>query len=62
MRKKVFCFIWIIYILAVGVVAYLFRAIFNGDIGYMPDIEQLQNPVNKFASQVLSSEIGRAHV
>ncbi len=56
MRRKFFCFLWVMYIAVVGVVVYLFRAIFNGDIGYMPDIEQLQNPVNKFASQVLSSD------
>ena len=31
-------------------------SIFNGYIGYMPNIEQLQNPVNKFASQVFSAD------
>lgn len=34
----------------------LFFSIYMGWIGYMPPIEQLQNPVNKFASQVISSD------
>lgn len=54
MRKKLFISIWFIFILSIGGVGYLFYAIFKGDIGYMPDLQQLQNPVNKFASQVIS--------
>jgi penicillin-binding protein 1A len=34
----------------------IFYCIFNGSIGYMPEIEELENPVNKFASQVISSD------
>ena len=33
-----------------------FAAIFNGWIGYMPPIEDLQNPINRFATQVYSSD------
>lgn len=55
-RRKFFVTLWLLYIAVIGVVAYLFHAIFVGDIGYMPDIEQLHNPVNKYASQVLSSD------
>ena len=33
-----------------------FIAIWNGWIGYMPDIKDLQNPINKYASQVYSSD------
>lgn len=55
-RRKFFVTLWLLYIAVIGVVAYLFHAIFVGDIGYMPEIEQLQNPVNKYASQVLSSD------
>lgn len=43
-------------LLAVGVVAaaMAFVAIWNGWIGYMPDIENLQNPINKYATQIFS--------
>ena len=34
----------------------IFLAIYMGWIGYMPPIEQLQNPVNKFASQIISAD------
>ena len=40
-------------VLALGGVFY---CIFTGYIGYMPEIEELENPVNKFASQVISSD------
>ena len=33
-----------------------FFAIWFGWIGYMPDIEDLQNPINRFATQVYSSD------
>lgn len=33
-----------------------FVAIWNGWIGYMPDIEDLQNPISKYASQVYSAD------
>lgn len=33
-----------------------FVAIYNGWIGYMPPVADLQNPVNKFATQVLSAD------
>ena len=34
--------------------ALAFVAIWNGWIGYMPDMEDLQNPISKYASQVYS--------
>lgn len=54
MRKKFFITLWLVFILSLSGVGYLFYAIFKGDIGYMPDLQQLENPVNKFASQVIS--------
>lgn len=56
MRKKLFVFLWLCYIFVVAAVGYTFYGIFMGEIGYMPDIEQLQNPVNKYATQVFSSD------
>ena len=56
MRKKLFIFIWICYILGIVAIGVIFYGIFVGQIGYMPNIEQLQNPVNKFATQVFSAD------
>ena len=56
MRKRVFLYIWTLYFLAVLAMGGVFYCIFNGYIGYMPEIEQLENPVNKYASQVISSD------
>lgn len=33
-----------------------FTAIWFGWIGYMPDIEDLQNPINRFATQIISED------
>ena len=46
------------WILGTSVVALslLFLAIWNGWIGYMPDIEDLQNPISRYSSQVYSSD------
>ena len=56
MRKRFFLYIWILYTLLVLALGGIFYSIFTGYIGYMPEIEELENPVNKFASQVISSD------
>ena len=56
MRKKLFIFLWTCYILGIIVIGVIFYGIFTGAIGYMPNIQQLQNPVNKFATQVFSAD------
>ena len=56
MRKKFFIFIWAIYFLVIVVIGVAFWSIAKGYIGYMPDLKQLENPVNKFASQVLTED------
>ena len=56
MRKKVFRFLWALFILIVLGIGITFYLIFTGAIGYMPNIQQLQNPVNKFATQVFSAD------
>ena len=56
MRKRFFLYVWIIYIMLVFAFVGVFYCIFTGYIGYMPDIEELENPVNKYASQVISND------
>ena len=63
MRKHFIYTLWGIFATFVVSAMLAFFAIWNGWIGYMPDIEDLQNPISRFATQVYSSdEIGRAHV
>ena len=47
---------WILFALGVVSVALLFILIVNGKAGYMPPIEELENPKNKFASEVYTSD------
>lgn len=53
---------WALFMGAVIAVSVLFVMIANGKIGYMPPIEELENPKNKFATVVYSDdnvELGR---
>lgn len=54
--KGIIIAFWVLFAAGVGVVALLFTAIANGSIGYMPPVEQLENPIDKYASQVISSD------
>ncbi|MBQ9190975.1 MAG: penicillin-binding protein [Bacteroidaceae bacterium] len=56
MRKTFFVILWSLLLLVIGGAAVTFWAIARGYIGYMPELKQLENPVNKFASQVISSD------
>ena len=47
---------WLLFAIAVGAVVLLFSAIAKGSIGYMPPVEQLENPIDKYASQVVSAD------
>ena len=56
MRKIFVLFLWAVLVITVGVTTLSFWAIANGMIGYMPPIEDLQNPINRFATQVYSND------
>ena len=56
MRKFIVRFLWSLLITATLAVALGFYAINEGWIGYMPPIEDLQNPINRFATQVISAD------
>ena len=56
MRKIFIKILWgiligIIVIATVGTIA-----IWNGWVGYMPDMDDLQNPISKYSSQVYSAD------
>lgn len=54
--KGIIISFWVLFAAGVGIVFLLFYSIANGSIGYMPPVEQLENPIDKFASQVISSD------
>lgn len=54
--SKIIIALWAAFIGGVSVVILTFVLISAGAIGYMPDIEDLQNPIDKYASQVISSD------
>ena len=43
-------------VLGILTAALAFTAIWNGWIGYMPPVEDLQNPINRFATQIYSAD------
>ena len=56
MRKRFIYFLWGTLILGILSSFLCFLAIWFGWIGYMPPIEELQNPINRFATQIYSSD------
>ncbi|MDE6448621.1 MAG: penicillin-binding protein [Muribaculaceae bacterium] len=54
--------LWSLFVVGFMLVVLLFILIYNGMIGYMPPIEELRNPTDKFASVIYSAdgqELGR---
>ena len=56
MRKFFVGLLWTLLILFVVGAGVAFYAISEGWIGYMPPIEDLQNPINRFATQIYSAD------
>ncbi len=56
MIKKVVKILWILLAVIVLLCVILFTAISKGWIGYMPPIEELENPNYKFATEVISED------
>ena len=56
MKKIIVVSLWTLLALGIIASALGFTAIYNGWIGYMPPIEELQNPINRFATQVISAD------
>lgn len=60
--KRIVLFCWVAFFVGVFSLSVIFVLISKGKIGYMPPIEELENPKNKFASVIYSSdnvELGR---
>ena len=61
-KRNVIRSLWILFIAGFIAMILLFALIYNGVVGYMPPVEELKNPSDKFATVVYSSdgkELGR---
>ena len=56
MIKKIVIGLWILLATIILVTTILFTAISKGWIGYMPPVEELENPNYKFATQLFSED------
>ena len=56
MRKTFIKFLWLLIASGVVLTTVLFFMIWFGVVGYSPDIDNLQNPISKTASQVYSAD------
>lgn len=62
LQRSFLIIFWSLFAAAILSVSILFVLIAKGKIGYMPPIEELENPKDKFASEIISSdmeELGR---
>ncbi|MDE6118627.1 MAG: transglycosylase domain-containing protein, partial [Muribaculaceae bacterium] len=53
---------WALFVCGVVAVGVFFTLVYNGVVGYMPDVKSLKNPTDKFASVIYSAdgqELGR---
>jgi len=56
MRRKFIHILWGLLISGIVFSALAFVSIWNGWIGYMPDVDDLQNPISRSATQIISSD------
>jgi len=56
MRKALIYTLWALLFLGIAGVALVFAAIAKGKIGYVPPVEELENPNLKFATQIISDD------
>ena len=56
LTKGIIISFWVLFAAGILVCAAIFWSIAHGKIGYMPPVEQLENPIDKYASQVISSD------
>ena len=57
LAKKIVRVVWAVFFFCIITACLVFFLIAKGIIGYMPPIEDMENPINKYASQVLSSDM-----
>ncbi len=56
-KKKFLCWFWGIFAGGILLIVLIFWMITKGWLGYLPPLDELQNPKNKFATEVFSSDM-----
>ena len=56
MINRVILIYWTVFVLGIVSVSLVFFLIAKGRLGYMPPIAELENPIDKYASQIISSD------
>ena len=59
LAKRIVKGVWIFFLFCVVAAGIGFLLIAKGKIGYMPPVKDLENPINKYASQVFSADMVR---
>lgn len=54
--KRVIIGLWLAFVVGILTVYFIFRGISNGWIGNAPSVEDLESPIDKFATQVISAD------
>ena len=55
--KKLLIWFWSLFALGLTSIILIFWLITKGALGYLPPLDELQNPKNKFATEVISSDM-----
>lgn len=56
-KTKFAIWFWSLFTVGIASVVLIFWMILNGWLGYLPPLEELQNPQNKFASEIISADM-----
>ena len=56
MIRKVIIGLWIFFVVAVLAIFFIFLSISKGWVGYMPPVDELENPNYKFAAEIFSED------
>ena len=56
MRKKFIYALWALLVLVLLAITITFTAISKGWVGYVPPVEELENPNLKFATEIISDD------
>lgn len=54
--KRIILGLWLAFVVGFLTVYFIFRGISNGSIGNAPSVEDLESPIDKFATQVISAD------
>ncbi len=57
MKRKFAIIFWSLFVTGILAVIIIFVAITKGWLGYLPPLEELQNPKNRFASEIFTSDM-----